>query len=422
MHLFSFIDYIFSDFLFHGSVVLYFFCILSYTWTMVGSFAVSSFALTSRIKKQEKFPSATTKPLVNIIVPARNEEKYIRRCLLSLLSQEYPSFQVTMIDDNSTDQTLRIAQSITDSKLKIIGIKNTPPEWAGKSWASQVGYLASKGELLLFTDADCFFHNNLAVAQAVQYMQKNSADILTGLPTIELKDLWSKLLMPIYNLFSVFSTPLLYPSATLKSARSQATSLIGSFFMIKKQVIDKIDGFTKVKNSIQEDTDLGIYLRKAGFEISVVRVTDSVIGLWSRDRVTLFEGIKRIVGHNLTNNKTNLLVDTLMITFMVILPYVLLPFSLYTTESRSILIIWNSLLCFLPILGASILCHMRHRLNPLYALLALFSSSLLLAVYLISCINLVLSKSGTIVWKGRKYGNETCSSVNTTVVKRRQIS
>lgn len=422
MYLFSLIDCIFSDFLFHGSVVLYFFYIISYMWTMVGLFAVSSFALTSRIKKRDESPSAVTKPLVSIIVPARNEQNYIKRCLLSLLSQKYPNFQVTLVDDNSTDDTLSIAQSITDSKLKIISIKNSPPGWAGKSWASHVGYLASEGEFLLFTDADCYFHNDLAVAQAVQYMQKNSTDILTGLPRIELKDFCSKLLMPIYNFFSVFSTPLLLPSATLKCTRSQAAYLIGSFFIIKKQVIEKIDGFSKVKNSIQEDTDLGIYLRKAGFEISLVRVNDSIVGLWSRDSVTLFEGIKRIVGHNLTNNKTNLFVDTLMIIFMVILPYILFPFSLHTMGSGSVLILWNSLLCFLPILCVSILCYMRHRLNPLYALLVLFSSSLLLGVYLVSCINLILPKSGTIVWKGRIYGNGISASMSTPIVKNRQIS
>jgi chlorobactene glucosyltransferase len=403
VHIFQFIDYIFSDFLFRGSIILYFFAILSYVWTVLGSSAVSSFALTSRIKKREDAPLAQTYPLVSIIVPARNEQRYIKRCLLSLLSQDYPNFEVIMIDDNSTDETLRIAQSINDTKLKIISLKNTPTGWAGKSWASEVGYLASEGELLLFTDADCFYHNELTMVQAVSYMQKNCTDVLTGLPMIELIDLCSKLLMPVYNLFSIFSSQLLYPKANLKSRNSKAAYLIGSFFIVKRQVMDKIEGFSKAKNSIQEDTDLGINIRKAGYEISLVKVHDSVVGLWSRDRATLLEGIKRIVGHNLNNNKENLLVDTLMITCMIILPYVLFPFSLNATENRNIIIVWNSLLCFLPILGVSILCRMRHRLNLLYALLVLFSSSFLLALYLTNWIQLILPKSGAIVWKGRKY-------------------
>jgi len=421
VHLFPFIDYIFSDFLFHDSIILSFFFILTCAWTVLGSFGISSFALTSSIKKREETPAVHTNPFVNIIVPARNEQKYIKRCLLSLLSQDYPNFQVTMIDDNSTDETLKIAHSIKDSRLKIIRIRKTPPGWAGKSWASQAGYLASKGEFLLFTDADCFYHNKSALAQAVRHMQKNCTDVLTALPMIELRDICSKLMMPVYNLFSVFSTPLLSPSANLKITYSKAAYLIGSFFIIKKQVMDIMGGFSNVKNSIQEDTDLGINIRKAGYEISLVRLDDCVVGLWSRDRRTLFEGIKRIVGHNLTNNKKNLFNHTLMITFMVILPYVLLPFSLQMTENRNIIVVWNSILCFFPILGVSIICHIRHRLNLAYALLVLFSSSFLLAVYLANCIHLLSPKSGIIVWKGRKYSSEIWAASMRTAIGR-QIS
>jgi cellulose synthase/poly-beta-1,6-N-acetylglucosamine synthase-like glycosyltransferase len=47
-------------------------------------------------------------PFVSVIVPARNEEKYIERCLLSLLSQGYPNFEIIAVDDNSSDNTLKI--------------------------------------------------------------------------------------------------------------------------------------------------------------------------------------------------------------------------------------------------------------------------------------------------------------------------
>ena len=62
----------------------------------------------------------------------------------------------------------------------------------GEELGVSIGYLASEGEFLLFTDADCFYHNELAIAQAVRYMQKNCTDVLTGLPMIELTDLCSK--------------------------------------------------------------------------------------------------------------------------------------------------------------------------------------------------------------------------------------
>ena len=98
-------------------------------------------------------------PFVSVIVPARNEQEHIKRCLLSLHAQNYPNFEVIAIDDGSTDNTLKIMKEIERTVvpkniLKIISLTNKPNSWTGKTWASQQGYLQSKGSILLLTDAD----------------------------------------------------------------------------------------------------------------------------------------------------------------------------------------------------------------------------------------------------------------------------
>jgi chlorobactene glucosyltransferase len=70
--------------------------------------------------------------LVSVIVPARNEEAYIKRCLLSLLSQRYASFEVIVIDDSSTDKTAKIVEAIRDKRLRLIQLKKTPDGWREK--------------------------------------------------------------------------------------------------------------------------------------------------------------------------------------------------------------------------------------------------------------------------------------------------
>ena len=55
-------------------------------------------------------------PFVSVIVPVRNEEEYIERCLLSILSQNYPYFELIVVDDNSTDNTLKIIKDIKNKK------------------------------------------------------------------------------------------------------------------------------------------------------------------------------------------------------------------------------------------------------------------------------------------------------------------
>ncbi len=79
-----------------------------------------TFTITKIIKNNGYHISNTLKnlPFVSIIVPARNEEKHIKRCLLSLLSQDYPYFEIIAIDDNSTDSTLYIMNNIKNKTSK----------------------------------------------------------------------------------------------------------------------------------------------------------------------------------------------------------------------------------------------------------------------------------------------------------------
>ena len=316
-----------------------------------------------------------------------------------------------MVDDCSEDDTAKIARSIHDGRLKVINLKETPAGWSGKSWASQVGYLASAGELLLFTDADSFFYNKESISRAVSFVQREQADVATGLPLIELPDVCSKLVMPIYNLFSILSAPR---ASNLSDTGSKKGHLIGSFFIIKKKLLEKIGGFHVVQDSIQEDTDLGNYIKKQGYPLRSIKVSDSVAALWSRDMGTLVEGIRRIVSYQLSSDKKNLFFDIFMIFSMVMLPFILLPYSLYLSESEGnwTILIWNILLCLLPCLAVSIIGAIRHRLNFLYSLFVLFGSSFLLTLYLANLVSLVsLPISQIVRWKGRKYVQSRASSM-----------
>ena len=346
--------------------------------------------------------------LVSVIVPARNEEAYIKRCLLSLLSQRYTSFEVIVIDDGSTDKTAKIVEAIRDKRLRLIQLKKTPDGWRGKSWASHVGYLASNGQTLLYTDADSFYYNKFAIARTVFCLQKERVDVVTGSPLIELRDFYSKLIMPLFNLFSVFR------ASTSVSVRDKTKSrfLIGGFFMIRKNVLQEIGGFNTVSTSIQEDTDLGKQIKSAGYSIGLVKVNSLVSATWSRSRKTLLEGFRRIVSYNLTtNNKINVVVDISTILCMVIAPFFILPFSLQLNEDSNenrfltlIILSWNLALCLSPILGATLKGLTKYRLNPVYSILILFSAGFLLTVYLVSLVHLSMSFSArTIRWKGRRY-------------------
>jgi chlorobactene glucosyltransferase len=95
-------------------------------------------------------------PLVSIIVPARNEARHIEWCVRSLLDQDYPNFEVFVVDDCSDDETASIVSRLVaeDGRLRLIRGTPLSPGWMGKAHALYQGYLEAKGDWLLFTDAD----------------------------------------------------------------------------------------------------------------------------------------------------------------------------------------------------------------------------------------------------------------------------
>lgn len=175
-------------------------------------------------------------PAVSIIIPARNEEGNIERCLLSIVNQNYPNFEVILIDDNSNDNTVqkarRIQQKIKSKfqNLKIIELKSTPQDWTGKTWASEKGFLSSRHEMLLFLDADCYYSKNCLLF-AMSHMVSKKLDVITGHPFFVLKDLWSKISIPLWKLLSfTFQDDASY----VNDPKSNVAYLMGCFFMIKR--------------------------------------------------------------------------------------------------------------------------------------------------------------------------------------------
>ena len=73
-----------------------------------------------------------------------------------MLKQEYDNYEIVVINDSSSDNTGQIIKrySITHNKIKYVNAQPKPEGWTGKNWACYQGYLQSKGDLFLFTDAD----------------------------------------------------------------------------------------------------------------------------------------------------------------------------------------------------------------------------------------------------------------------------
>ena len=351
----------------------------------------SDYNETGKNKTNSSLYEHTDLPFVSIIVPARNEEKQIKRCILSLLDQDYPNFEVIVINDNSTDATSTILKNIleyvnkniissqdttthtntsksrsTTDKLKLITLKDKPDGWTGKTWASQNGLLTSKGELLLFTDADTYYSNRDTILQAVSYMQDKKLDVLTGIPTSEkLTNFWSKVTIPAWDFISVLFG--VGSVAEVNNSKSKFAYLMGSFFLIKKKALVNVGTFESVREEIQEDKALGIIIKKRGYRLRLVKLKNMVYTLWVDDLASLWNGIGRTVAPLVMKNKRKIMLNLLITFSSCILPFILLPFTLLNA---------------LQFLHAIFIPNINHESNSLGFYLTILSLAMCLFVFI----------------------------------------
>jgi glycosyltransferase involved in cell wall biosynthesis len=95
---------------------------------------------------------------VSVIVCAKNEEENVIRYIPLLLEQNYPDFEIVLIDDASSDNTLDAFEEFEKqhSNVRLVKVKNNEAFWGNKKYALTLGIKAAKKEYLLFTDADCY--------------------------------------------------------------------------------------------------------------------------------------------------------------------------------------------------------------------------------------------------------------------------
>lgn len=114
---------------------------------------------------------------ISILIPARNEEQNIESCIQSILNQKYPPalFEIIIIDDHSTDQTVARIQTIADQRIKLLSLSDHINEKEGKSFkkkAIELGIAKAQGQLILNTDADCIVQDSWLLHFAAMYQEK----------------------------------------------------------------------------------------------------------------------------------------------------------------------------------------------------------------------------------------------------------
>ncbi|MES0342137.1 MAG: glycosyltransferase, partial [Candidatus Humimicrobiaceae bacterium] len=266
-------------------------------------------------------------PLVSVLVPARNEEKNIGRCLRSLSKQDYHNIEILVLDDNSSDDTARIVEKLSekDKRIRLVRGRSLSRGWKGKSYACHQLSREASGEYYVFTDADTLHFPN-SISSSLRALLSGRLDALSVFPKQIMVSVHERMVVIFINL----AVLALMPLGLIRKTRSPKISIAnGQFMLFKRSVYRSIGGHRSIKNDIVEDVAISKQVKKCGYRFMVF---DGRSAIYCR----MYDGFKGVVrgfskfifaAMNYSVIKLGVVVSFIMLLFLV--PLLLLPFGLY---------------------------------------------------------------------------------------------
>ena len=387
--------------------IIFYFLFIS---LMAGIFFTWVYFLTSMIKSIKESPRLeriknlkNTFPRVSIILPARNEERYIRRCIDSLIKQDYTDFEIVLVNDESSDKTLEIMNEYQNSypDIKVLSVNRPNDDWIGKNWACYQGYLKSNGNLLLFTDADSY-HSENTMSLAVQNINHYDLDAITIMPRLLSYDFFTKVTLPLLTTFmhTKFS-PL-----KVNNEKSKLGYFFGSYFIIKRDTYEKVGTHESVKHEIIEDGALGKKVKEGNFKLRMVRGERYVQAIWARNSSELSKAMDRLLIPMFKENRLKSTLLSIALFFLMIFPFMMIPLSLtlsilHPNQLNFVIFLFATMILFILMLTNLIQISYTLFFNKLYSLGFIIGALIIVSRFLVRIV--ISNRKSVVNWRDRIY-------------------
>ncbi|HWY34142.1 MAG TPA: glycosyltransferase, partial [Nitrosopumilaceae archaeon] len=369
------------------------------TWILLIKSMWVSFRDSPFLDKFEARPHS--KPKVSVILPARNEEGFIEKCLASLLDQDYENYEIIVIDDRSEDRTAEIIKKMAEKNPKIIYVlaEPKPENWMGKNWACFEGFKKSTSELLLFTDADTKHSKNI-ISLSVSHLLSDNLDALTVAPKMICLDKWTKITLPMLSTF----LHTRFSAIRVNDPSKKTGYFFGSFFIIKRKTYEDVGTHEGVKGEIVEDGALGKKVKESGHKMKMVRGEHLIEAVWARDWSTLWHALKRLMIPLYLQNKNIAVGIFVAVLFLLFMPFPILAYSVIfanLSESFSVLFVVSIITVSLLYVAAIIEVKKGLSLGLRHAILGPIGSFIIVIGF---AAGILQAKSSTaVMWRGRTY-------------------
>lgn len=191
-----------------------------------------------------------TMKLVSVIIPTFNVEKDIKRCIDSIINQTYENIEIIIVDDCSSDQTLKVIQSNYSNNSKVKIYKNNKNSKA--AFTRNVAINHSNGEFIAVQDADDYSHKD-RIKEQVLFLNQNKDFSFVGTDSYSFdeKGIWKK--------------TLLKPNPSLSDFSNGKFPFVHGSIMFRKEALKKVDNYRVTKLTERgQDADLLLRLYQSG--------------------------------------------------------------------------------------------------------------------------------------------------------------
>ena len=204
--------------------------------------------------------------LVSILIPARNEEKFIATILRDVLTQNHPNFEILVFDDQSTDKTAKIVTDIIEKRnnVRLIESDGLPDGWLGKNYACHSLALEAKGDYLLFIDADVRIRNNI-IGKTICFSERHNMNLVSVFPKQIMKSWGEYATVPIMNYILLTLLPLIL---VRKLALSSIAAANGQYMFFEAKTYMNILPHKAMRSEKVEDIKIARYYKQHHYKVA----------------------------------------------------------------------------------------------------------------------------------------------------------
>lgn len=205
-------------------------------------------------------PTSPPVVTVQVIIPARNEEDCIGRCLESLVQQQGIEYRITLVDDGSTDRTRVIAEGFPG--VQVISATEPNRGVSGKCNALITAAAGGTADWLLFTDADTW-HYPGSLASAVKEAQERAVDLLSYSPEQETGSWYDTILIPL--VYAELART--YPTSRVNDPSDPTVAANGQYILVRRAVYERLGGHKAIAEKLLEDVELARLFKESNHKI-----------------------------------------------------------------------------------------------------------------------------------------------------------